>query len=131
MERLEKPGFVVEPVDGFPILKLIRNSAPFEHQTELVSLLHEIEEQFKRVDREQYGLLVDTRAVAGRTDPRFERTFRRWRTPVLQGFKRVAILVATPEGKAQAEKHAAEHGAHVSVFDDENAAFEWLKTELA
>ena len=89
-------------------------------------MLDEIQTQLKLVDRSQYSLLVDTRRVIARTDPGFERAFRYLRERIVVGFPRVAVLVQTPEGRAQAAGHAAELGPNVEVFDDETAAIAWL-----
>ncbi len=126
IERFERPGFVLEPIPSTRVLRLTRNEEPFKKVQELVGVLDEVETQLRLVDRAQYGLLIDTRRVIGRTDPGFERAFRHWRERIVGGFARVAVLVQTPEGREQAARHAEELGGHVFAFDDEAAAVAWL-----
>lgn len=121
---------MLEPIPGKRILRLVRNATPFKKVNELVGALDELEGQLRLVDRTEYALFVDTRAIVGRTDPGFEKTFRHWRLRAVRGFQRVAVLVATREGMEQARRHAREQGERVEAFDDENAAMAWLEDGL-
>lgn len=125
-ERLEGPGLVVELVPGTHILRLTRNELPFTDVTSMIGAMEEFHAQIRAVDRTHFGLLIDTRRVHGRTDPEFERAFRHFRTNVIEGFARVAVLVETTDGLAQATAHSAEAGPHVRAFDDEAQALYFL-----
>jgi hypothetical protein len=124
-------GVTIELMPGTHMLRMTRNDRPFESVNAMIGVLDEFQAQLRLVDRASFALLVDTRKVAGRTDPGFERAFRHFREHVISGFARVAILVASAEGLAQAEAHAAEHGPHVRAFDNDDAATEWLREVAA
>jgi hypothetical protein len=72
--------------------------------------------------RSTSALVVDTRQAPPRNDPAFEEAFRPVRVRLLRGFVRVAVLVATPMGRLQAERHAREDGLSVRAFVDEAQA---------
>jgi len=111
---------------GTHVLRMTRNDRPFESVNAMIGVLDEFSAQLRVVDRSSYSLLIDTRKIAARTDAAFERAFRHFREHVTSGFARVAIVVNSPEGLAQAMGHAAEHGERVRAFDDEERAMQWL-----
>jgi len=80
-----------------------------------------------RLDKSRYALLVDTRAVAGRNDSDFELAFGPHRSRLERGFRRVAVLVSSPAGRLQVQRHALQDRLGVRAFDDETEALEWLK----
>jgi hypothetical protein len=94
---------------------------------DLVEVWGRAERAFDGVPRERYGLLIDVRAVKGRNDAEFEKKFVPIRQRIQKGFRRVAILVNTPQGKLQAGRYAREDALPNSVFDDYGAALKWLE----
>jgi hypothetical protein len=85
------------------------------------------EQAIRAVRRDRYGLLIDVRAARGRNDAEFEKKFEPIRQSIQRGFRRVAILVVSPQGKLQAGRYAREDGLANSVFDDHAAALKWLE----
>ena len=85
------------------------------------------EQAIRAVRRDRYGLLIDVRAARGRNDAEFEKKFEPIRQSIQRGFRRVAILVVSPQGKLQAGRYAREDGLANSVFDDYAAALKWLE----
>ena len=122
-----EPGVHLAPLPECGVLRLTRNPNPFQSVQELLAVLDEIEAQLAAVDRSQFGLLVDTRAVPNRTEPEFERAFRHWRLRVSQGFPKIAVLVGTEAGRVRAEQLARKDGTPVRVFDDEADALNWVR----
>lgn len=53
-----------------------------------------------------WGVLFDTRAVIGRSDPDFERDAARFREFMLDRFHRVAVLVRSMAGEMQVQRIA-------------------------
>jgi hypothetical protein len=123
---LAGPGVTVELMPGTHVLCITRNDKPFGNVNAMLGVLDEFQAQIRLVDRSTFALLVDTRRIAARTDPNFERAFRHFREHLVTGFARVAVLVSTAEGLAQAQAHAEELGPSVRAFDDEDAAMQWL-----
>jgi hypothetical protein len=123
----EQPAMTLEQIAGTRILRVTRNEQPFKNLAAMVSVLEEIQHRLESFDRSQHALLVDTRHVQGRMDPAFENAFRHFRSHLTTGFVRIAVLVESAEGIAQARAHAAETGPHMQAFDDENAAMAWLR----
>ena len=127
IERLSRAGVLVELVPGKRILRLMRNEEPFSSVREMIGVLETFQSQIKLVDRSSFSLLVDTRRVPQRSDSGFERAFRHFRERIADGFTRIAVLVSSNEGLAQARSHAAEMGPHVEAFADEEQAMAWLE----
>ncbi|HVU03496.1 MAG TPA: hypothetical protein VHE30_17175 [Polyangiaceae bacterium] len=125
-ERIVGPGLLVELIPGTHILRLTRNGLPFTDVTSMIGAMDEFHAQIRAVDRSHFGLLIDTRKVPARTDPEFERAFRHFRSNLIAGFRRVAVLVETDDGFAQASAHSAESGPHVRAFRDEAQALYFL-----
>lgn len=108
------------------VLRLVRNDQPFRKRAQLLSLIDELETQLKTVDRQRFGMLVDTRLAPMRREPGFEAAFKHFRERVVKGFARVAVLVATEEGREQAAEYSEHDGEHVRVFTSEGDALTWL-----
>jgi hypothetical protein len=94
---------------------------------DLVEAWGRAERALEGILRDRYGLLIDVRAVKGRNDADFETKFVPIRQRIQKGFRRVAILVNTPQGKLQAGRYAREDSLPNAVFDDYGAALKWLE----
>lgn len=74
------------------------------------------------------GVVVDIRLAPGRFDPAFEDLQTEWRLSLERNFERVAILVSTGEGVAQASRLAEEdEAARTRVFSDFDEAVAYAR----
>lgn len=85
----------------------------------MTSAFTQVNRVLDRHGRARLSLIVDTREAPPRNDPAFEAAFGPLRAQMLSGFRRVAVLVSTPIGKLQVERHAREDGLSVRAFSDE------------
>ncbi|RMG95787.1 MAG: hypothetical protein D6705_12845 [Deltaproteobacteria bacterium] len=67
------------------------------------------------------GLLVDLRSAPGRNDDPYERAVAPHRKALLTRAERVAVLVGTPIGALQVQRHMREDGVDALVGHDEVA----------
>ncbi len=116
------------PEPGTRVLRVIRNPVPYGSVSELVRVLDEIDHQLASVDRSSHALLLDMRNVQGRSEPEFEAAFRHWRLRLIRGFARVAVLLRTEVGAAQAQRYIQQDQLPTRVFLDEADALSWLET---
>jgi len=79
-----------------------------------------------KVDRSQYGLLVDVRVAPFRGDPEFERAFTHYSQRLFGGFARIAVLVRTSVGKLQSGRMAKLAGLEAYIVEDEDEAMKYL-----
>lgn len=75
---------------------------------------------------QSWGLVVDTRAAAGNSDPRFEQELVDWTRRATLHFARMAVLVRTPAGATQASRHNAQ-APNALVTTDEARAHAWAR----
>ncbi|NUP04808.1 MAG: hypothetical protein HOW73_01975 [Polyangiaceae bacterium] len=99
-----------------------RTAAPFVTIPEMQATFTEICRILDDYGRATANLIVDTRDAPPRNDPEFEVAFGPLRTKMLQGFRKVAILVSTPIGRLQVQRHAREDGLPLRMFSDEDEA---------
>jgi hypothetical protein len=85
------------------------------------------EDALRRIQRGDFSLLVDVRRAPGRNDAEFEKKFVPYRQRMHAGFRRVAVLVATPHGRLQVQRYAREDGTSSAAFDDYQEAATWLE----
>jgi hypothetical protein len=111
---------------GVPIIRVVRSQRPFESIEELTQGCEDLNRALDRMGRSQHLLLIDTRAVPGRNDLAFEQAFARHRVALVRGFSHIAVLVATPAGRLQVQRHAAADGVRMRGFLEESEAVEWL-----
>ncbi|MFV8753450.1 hypothetical protein ACNOYE_23105 [Nannocystaceae bacterium ST9] len=74
---------------------------------------------------QSWGLIVDTRAASGSTDPRFGRELTEWSRRATEHFARFAVLVRTNLGMIQATRHHS-HADNALVTTDEAQALAWV-----
>ena len=106
---------------------VFERSALSTGDADLAAIFGPVEPALHGIPRERYGLLIDVRAARGRNDSDFEKRFEPYRQSIQRGFRRVAIVVATPQGKLQANRYAREDRLPNTVFDDYAAAIGWLE----
>lgn len=99
-----------------------RTAVGFSSIDEMKATFEEINGVLDTAGRAHLSLVVDTRAAPPRNDSAFEAAFGPLRLRMLTGFRRVGILVATPVGKLQVERHAREDGLKVRAFTQEEEA---------
>lgn len=111
--------FQIRELDGY--VQVIRSAAPFGSMMEV---LVSQDEAIDACTRSQLkGVLVDLRLAPGRFDPAFEDIQTEWRNSLEHCFERVAVLVSTDKGVAQASRLAEEDAAHrTRVFTDPELA---------
>lgn len=124
----EEPGVYVVPEPGTRVLRVIRNPVPYSSVSELVRVLDEIDHQLASVNRATHALLIDMRRIQGRSEPEFEAAFRHWRMRLIKGFAKVAVLLETELGAAQAQRYIQRDQLPTRVFLDETDALTWLET---
>lgn len=124
MEHLRNQHFVVtyEP----RIFSVTRTSAPFEALDQMRARFLEVIGLIDRIGRDGASLLVDTSEAPARNDPAFEAAFDPIRVRLLSGFKRVAVVVKTPVGKLQADRHGRQDKSGALTFNDRALAEAWV-----
>lgn len=124
MEHLRNQHFVVtyEP----KIFSVTRTAQPFETLDQMRARFHEVIALLDRVGRDGASLVVDTSAAPARNDPEFESAFDPIRVRLLAGFKKVAVVVKTPVGKLQADRHGRQDKSGALTFNDRALAEAWV-----
>jgi hypothetical protein len=122
----ESTHIKVGELAGSKVIVLERSAVP-TGDGDITAIFDPAEQAIRGVRRDRYGLLIDVRAARGRNDAEFEKKFEPIRQSIQRGFRRVAILVTSPQGKLQAGRYAREDGLANSVFDDYDAAMRWLE----
>jgi hypothetical protein len=92
----------------------------------LPSIWQPIETALAGFDRSRHALLIDSRRPAERSDPNFEQAFWPYRARLWNGWRRVAVLMETADGREQAARYLREDGTSARVFHDFRAALDWL-----
>lgn len=92
----------------------------------LSSIWQPIETALAAIDRGRHALLIDSRRPVERSDAGFEQAFWPYRARLWNGWRRVAVLMQTEDGKEQAERYLREDGTSARVFHDFQAALDWL-----
>jgi hypothetical protein len=108
------------------VARMTRLPPKFATVAEVETAFDHVVECLARLDRAQCSILIDLRAGPMRNDPVFEQTLERQRKRVTQGFRRVAMLVATVTGAAQVERHARADAIGYQVFSDEAEALRYV-----
>jgi hypothetical protein len=122
VELLRNAWFVVQfdPVKSF--FHVVRSAVPFETLDDMKRRFDEVSDAIDHAGRADAGLLVDTRAAAPRNDPAFEKAFAPLRARLFGGLSRRAVLVRTPIGRLQVDRHQREDQNDIHVFQDEELA---------
>lgn len=106
---------------------LVRTSLGYADLTQLSIACTQMCDWLKAFDRGSSGLLCDMRQGPPRNDEAFERAMAPFRKRMQTGFRRVAIVVASPVGRLQIQRHANDDGIDVMVFMDPAEADAYLR----
>lgn len=85
---------------------------------------------FPLAERPQLVLLNDQRDAPMPMDAEQERQMQPIIRNMVGGFARLAVLIRTPVGKLQARRLSVDLSAERGVFDDEEAAYQFLSRPL-
>ena len=116
-----------EQLAGTSVIVVRRSAVPFSSREDLDRYYRALTDAIDRLDKPRHELLVDIRAVVGRNDSEFELAFGPHRARLERDFRRVAVLVSSPAGRLQVQRHALQDGLGVRAFLDEAEALEWLR----
>lgn len=120
MSAFESQFFVVECSKG--VIRVTRSATPFASLSQMQLEFDRLNDHLDRLGRRWASVLVDTRAAPPRNDPAFEEAFEPLRRRMLGGFRRSAVLISSPIGKLQVERHVRLDGLDARVFSDLEAA---------
>lgn len=127
MELLRTRHLVLNEAAAGRTLHVRRTAEPFANIEEMRRAFEDLNRALDERGRSRLSLLVDTRDAPPRNDPEFEVAFKPLRHRMLSGFRRAAVLVSTPIGKLQVERHAREDRLSVRAFADEAEAREYCE----
>jgi hypothetical protein len=116
-----------EQLAGTSIVVVRRSAVPFASREDIDRYFNALNDALDEIERSRHELLVDIRAVVGRNDPAFELAFEPHRTRMERGFRRIAVLVSSPAGRLQVQRHALQDRLGVRAFQDEAEALDWLR----
>ncbi|WP_438013628.1 hypothetical protein WMF18_22115 [Sorangium sp. So ce315] len=126
LEILRNAHYVVTVNPAVKLVRITRSAVPSESVAQFEEGWLEVSRALDRAGRDGLSLLVDLRQVVGRNDPAFEAAMQRVRRLVMRGFRRVAILVRTPAGALQIQRHVREDGVERMIGSDEARLLEYL-----
>lgn len=123
--------FIVEPLRGEPIVRVMRTSVPFTSAGGAFHACRPMLEHLDALGRRTLLLFFDSRQAVGRNDPEYESWFRPYRRDLVRDFYRVAVLVSTPTGRLHSQRLLGQdvQGERCRVFDEEAAALQFLRLE--
>lgn len=110
------------------VIRIVRRVRPFLSAADVEQACEPVQRALDLEGRTRCCVMIDTRPVVGRNDPESESMFAHHRDLMVRGFKRVALLVATPAGRLQTARLLPKHLDHVKVFMDENEALEFVES---
>lgn len=111
------------------IVRYLRTATPFPSADDVGQSYGVVSHTYPAAVREDKALLIDLRAAPLRTDPRFAKIVTAEMPRLLDGWRRVATLVATDEGRQQLAELRARAGLAGDTFLDEDAALAFLLAE--
>jgi hypothetical protein len=123
---LQTPFLHVEHDEPRKFVRYTRSTRGFASIAELDDAHLGLIRAFQRLDRPRLNLLVDLRDAPPRNDPAFEQAIARHRGPMMQGFRRVAILVRSVVGGLQVRRHMSDDGTVSQITQDEDEALRYL-----
>jgi hypothetical protein len=113
-----------------PVARIVTRTRTAERFTSLEVLASEYDgvvRALQRVDRSVYAHLVDLRQAPSRNDDAFEAAVTHYQAPLYDGFRRVAVIVATAAGRLQLRRFLTEYRADGQVFTDPEEATAYLR----
>ncbi|WP_437774272.1 hypothetical protein [Sorangium sp. So ce1097] len=126
LEILRNAHYVVTVNPAVKLVRIMRSAVPFESVAQFEEGWMEVSRALDRAGRDGLSLLVDLRQAVGRNEPAFEAAMQRFRLILMRGFRRVAILVRTPAGALQIQRHFREDGLERMIGSDEARLLEYL-----
>lgn len=124
---LDQETFSLALHRGRKVVLLTRKAAGRVGAIELEQGLRSILDRVTEPTR--WGILFDTRAVVGRSDPEFERDAKRLREFMLDRFRCVAVLVRSMAGEMQVQR-LADSGERMLVFRELEHAMAFAAGEI-
>jgi len=127
MQVWKDPYFTLEVDAQRQLVRVRRSAASFADLNILRASFDTLNVQMASLPRAEYSELQDLREARGRNDKEFEDIMTRERKRLSEGFRRVAILVATQVGRLQVQRHVGEDESETTrVFLLESEAVRWL-----
>jgi hypothetical protein len=117
-------ALTVAPAKHF--VRAVRSDIPFPSVEQYDLTIAQLAAALLGVDRPRHVLLIDARKAKLRNDPVYEQANLRFRSVVVHGFKRMAVLVSSHAGRLQIERHARELHSGPAVFLEETEALRFL-----
>lgn len=107
-------------------VQLVRTAVGYADLTQLSVACTQMCDWLKPFERASLDLLCDMRLGPPRNDEAFERAMAPFRKRMQTGFRRVAIVVASPIGRLHIQRLAADDGIRLSAFLDPAEADAYL-----
>lgn len=120
-----EPWLTIEEHPG-RVVRVVRENVRFDSLDEVERGYGALVDVLERLPRARLSLLVDLRAAPSRNDPGFEKTIAPLRKRMWAGFRKRGVLLRSAAGKLQVQRHAAQDGLDVEVFDDLDEALSQL-----
>ena len=127
VESFRSPYFAVNELPGLPILRVVRSRLAFASLEELSEAWDALNRALDQMGRERFSVLIDMRLATGRNDSAFEAAFDNHRKEVQRDFLRVAVVVSSPAGRLQVQRHATKDRVTTRAFADVADAIAWLR----
>ena len=109
------------------VMRQIRSAHSYDDLPALQRSMKALLEAMQSIDRAEYALLQDMRAVRGRNDPEFEQAIQRELPAMTGGFRKLGVLVSTQVGRLQVQRHFSTASTQQArAFLDEQEALRWL-----
>jgi len=113
------------------IVTMVRTRRPFASAEELKQEWLRFAEAVRGVERDRFGLVVDSRAGPGLQNPALEESFATFRRKVTIGFARVAVVSASVAAKLHVRRNALADGAsNIEVFSSVEDARAYVGTRV-
>jgi hypothetical protein len=127
---LRNPYWKVEYDAARKLVRLTRTDAAFKAIEDVTKSTDEVTAAFDSIGRKASVLLVDLRNGPMRNDPAFEVAMGLQRPRMLYDFAKIAIVVKTPLGNMQLNRHQREGAIVWMTFNDEAPALAHLGVKL-
>jgi serine/threonine protein kinase len=112
------------------VVRLTRTAVPYQRAEDAGAAYGAMRAAWPMERRGDFALLIDSRAAPMRLDPRFSKIVAAELPELVRGWRRVATLILTDEGREQIVALRQRVGVDPrGVFQDEDAALAWLLGE--
>jgi hypothetical protein len=124
------PSFVLERDILRNLLRLVRTAVPFKTAAEVNAVYRDLQDRLRPFERGSYVILMDMRqGPKAPPGSDLEQTISKNLVPLREGWRRIAVLVATPVGMLQANRVEKTTQGNTAVFSDEDAALAYLTSD--